>query len=134
GIVTEDGEKIGEPYVIEGKRFYFSLPKEIKEKLKDYTLFATYQVNDTYTIDYNIKAVDGYKIDFAKHDGSRRIVYQEGNHYGEQKKLATMIDMNPIQNHNHNGFLYVTNTVNKTESFRITATPDRLPADGLSSS
>lgn len=43
-----------------------------------------------------------------------------------------MIDMNPIQNQNHEGFLYITNTINKTDSFRITATPDRLHADGAS--
>ncbi|MFE4029143.1 hypothetical protein ACFX4N_23600 [Priestia sp. YIM B13551] len=131
-IRTEDGEKIGEPYRIEGKRFYFSLYSSLKPTLKNKTLYATYQVNDTYTIDYNIKAVDGYRINFAKHDGGKRIVYQEGNRYGESQKLATMIDMNPIQNQNHEGFLYVTNTVNKTDSFRITVTPDRLHADGAS--
>ncbi|PFP65367.1 hypothetical protein COK00_12285 [Bacillus cereus] len=131
-IRTEDGEKIGEPYRIDGKRFYFSIHTNRKAVLKNKTLYATYQVNDTYTIDYNIKAVDGYRIDFAKHDGGKRIVYQEGNRYGEPKKLATMIDMNPIQNQNHEGFLYITNTINKTDSFRITATPDRLHADGAS--
>ncbi|MES9681807.1 hypothetical protein ABWK22_02580 [Gottfriedia acidiceleris] len=131
-IRTEDGEKIGEPYQIDGKRFYFNIPFYLKSSFKNKTLYATYQVNDTYTIDYNIKAVDGYRIDFAKHDGGKRVVYQEGNRYGEPKKLATMIDMNPIQNQNHEGFLYVTNTTNKTDSFRITATPDRLPADGSS--
>lgn len=131
-IRLEDGEKVGEPYRIEGKRIYFSLPSNMKAALKRNTLYATYQVNDTYTIDYNIKAVDGYRINFSKHDGGKRIVYQEGNRYGEPKKLATMIDMNPIQNQNHEGFLYVTNTINKTDSFRITATPDRLHADGSS--
>lgn len=129
-IRTEEGEKIGEPYRIDGKRIYFSLFSSQKELLKNKRLYATYQVNDTYTIDYNINAVDGYRIDFAKHDGQDRIVYQEGNRYGESKKLATMIDMNPIHNQNHEGFLYVTETINKTDSFRITATPDRLHADG----
>lgn len=131
-IRTEDGEKIGEPYRIDGKRFYFSLSSNEKWLYKSKHLYVSYQVNDTYTIDYNIKAVDGYRINFAKHDGGKRIVYQEGNRYGEPKKLATMIDMNPIQNQNHEGFLYVTNTINKTDSFRITATPDRLHADGFS--
>lgn len=131
-IRTEDGEKIGEPYHIDGKRLYFTFYSSLKPTLKNKTLYATYQVNDTYTVDYNIKAVDGYRINFAKHDGGKRIVYQEGNRYGEQKKLATMIDMNPIQNQNHEGFVYVTATVNKTDSFRITATPDRLHADGSS--
>ncbi|MEX3713576.1 hypothetical protein ABFV99_14325 [Cytobacillus horneckiae] len=133
-IRTIDGEKIGEPYRIDGKRFYFNLYDFEKPIYKNKSLFATYQVNDTYTIDYNIKAVDGYRINFAKHDGGSRIVYQEGNRYGEPKKLATMIDLNPIQNQNHEGFLYVTETINKTDSFRITATPDRLHADGGSSS
>ncbi|MEK1829007.1 hypothetical protein AAAC51_07610 [Priestia megaterium] len=131
-ILTEEGEKIGEPYRIDGKRIYFSLYSSLKRIMKNDTLYATYQVNDTYTIDYNIKAVDGYRIDFAKHDGGKRIVYQEGNRYGEPVKLATMVDMNPIQNQNHEGFLYVTNTINKTDSFRVTVTPDRLPADGSS--
>lgn len=131
-IRTEEGEKIAEPYRVDGKRFNFSLSSNEKWLYKNKTLYATYQVNDTYTIDYNIKAADGYRINFAKHDGGKRVVYQEGNRYGDIKKLATMIDMNPIQNQNHDGFLYVTNTVNKTDSFRITATPDRLHADGSS--
>ena len=131
-IVTEAGEKIGEPYTIEGKRIYFKLDNYAKRTLKNAVLYAVYQVNDTYTIDYNIKALDGYRIDFAKHDGGKRVVYQEGNRFGEMKHLATMIEMNPILNQNHEGFLYVTNTVNKTETFRMTATPDRLHADGSS--
>lgn len=133
-IQTEAGEKIGEPYRIEGKRFYFSLSPYYKVQYKNQPLYATYQVNDSYTIDYNIKAIDGYRIDFSKHDGCKRIVYQEGNRFAESKKLATMVELNPINNQNSEGFLYVTNTVNPTVSFRVTATPDRLLADGFSSS
>ena len=129
-IRTEEGEIIGKPYRIVGKRIYFSLSEANRRMLKNKTLYVTYQVNDTYTIDYNIEALDGYRIDFAKHDGSKRIVYQEGNRYAELKKLATMIDLNPIQNQNHEGFLYITKNVNPTDTFRITSTPDRLHADG----
>lgn len=133
-IETENGERIGEPYRLEGKRFYFSLSDYEKIIYKNQTLQAVYQVKDSYTIDYNIKALDGYRIDFAAHDGTDRFVFQEGNRFGEPTKLATMIEMNPIQNQNTSGFLYVTNTVNKTEDFRITTTPDRLKADGFSKS
>lgn len=133
-ITTETGEKIGQPYRISGKRLYFSFSKHEKILYRNELLKAVYQVNDSYTIDYNINAVDGYRLDFAKFDGTDRFVYQEGNRFAEPVKLATMIEMNPIYNQNHTGFLYVSKTDNLTEDFRITATPDRLKADGFSKS
>lgn len=130
GLWTEDGEKIGEPYRIDGKRLYFEMYEATREYHRNKWLYATYQVNDTYTIDQNIEAPDGYRIDFANHEGGNRVVIQEGNRYGESVKLATMIELNPIQNQNHEGFLYVTETSNQAENFRITASRDRLVADG----
>lgn len=134
GITTEAGERIGQPYRISGKRLYFSFSEYEKIIYRNESLKAIYQVSDSYTVDYNIKAVDGYRIDFANYDGTDRYVYQEGNRFAEPVKLATMIEMNPIYNQNHTGFLYVSKTKNPTDDFRITVTPDRLKADGFSKS
>lgn len=130
-IITSTGEVVGRPYKIKGKRMYFSFSEHEKIIYKNETLKAVYQVRDSYTVDYNF-ATDGYRIDFANHDGTDRFVYQEGNRFAEPVKLATMIEMNPIYNHNHTGFIYVSKTEAETSDFRITATPDRLRADGYS--
>lgn len=132
-IRTEEGEKIGEPYTIKDKQIWFSLSPEEKERYYHKGLYVRYQLNDSYTVDYNIKAVDGYRLDFAKHDGQIKKVYQEGNRWGEPYKLATMVEMNPIMNQNHEGFLYITQNDQVTSSFKVTVTPEHLPADGGSS-
>lgn len=132
-IRTEEGEKIGEPYIIKDKQIWFSLSPEEKERYYHKGLYVRYQLNDSYTVDYNIKAVDGYRLDFAKHDGQTKKVYQEGNRWGEPYKLATNIEMNPIMNQNHEGFLYITQNDQVTSSFKVTVTPEHLPADGGSS-
>lgn len=133
-IRTEEGEKIGAPYVIDGKRIWFSLAPSEKEIHNRAPLYVRYQINDAYTVDYNIEAPDGYRIDFSKHDGQEKTVFQEGNRYAEPYKLAAMIEMNPIMNQNHEGFLYVTNNVHEISSFKVTVTPEHLPADGGSMS
>jgi hypothetical protein len=133
-IRTESGEKIGAPYVIDGKRIWFSLAPTEKDIHNRSPLYVRYQINDSYTVDYNIEAPDGYRIDFSKHDGQEKTVFQEGNRYAEPYKLATMIEMNPIMNQNHEGFLYVTKNVHEVSSFKITVTPEHVPADGGSMS
>ena len=133
-IRTEDGEKIGAPYRVEGKRIYFSLSYAEMKDLNRKPLYVRYQLNDSYTVDFNIQAVDGYRVDFAKHDGQPKKVYQEGNRWTEPYKLATMIEMNPLMNQNHEGFLYITNNKQETSSFKVTVTPEHLLADGGSSS
>ena len=131
---TEEGQKIGAPYTIDGKRIWFSLSPSEKEIYNRKRLYIRYQINDSYTVDYNISATDGYRIDFARHDGQEKTVFQEGNRYAEPYKLATMIEMNPIMNQNHEGFLYVTNNVHEVSSFKITVTPEHVAADGGSMS
>lgn len=133
-VRTEEGEKIGAPYTIDGKRIWFSLAPSEKELHNRKRLYVRYQINDSYVVDYNISAVDGYRIDFAKHDGQEKTVFQEGNRYAEPYKLATMVEMNPIMNQNHEGFLYVTNNTHDISSFKVTVTPEHVPADGGSMS
>lgn len=133
-IRTEDGEKIGTPYKVDGKRIWFSLLPSEKALYNRKRLYVRYQVNDSYVVDYNIEAVDGYRIDFSKHDGQEKTVFQEGNRYAEPYKLATMVEMNPLMNQNHEGFLYVTNNIHKVSSFKVTVTPEHIPADGGSMS
>jgi hypothetical protein len=131
---TEEGEKIGGPYTIDGKRIWFNLAPTEKDIHNRQPLYIRYQINDSYTVDYNISATDGYRVDFAKHDGQEKTIYQEGNRYAEPYKLADMIEMNPIHNQNNEGFLYVTQNVHEISSFKVTVTPEDVPADGGSMS
>lgn len=129
-IRTEQGEIVGAPYEITDKRIRFYLSEEEKKALVYEPLYVRYQLNDSYTVDYNIQALDGYRIDFAKHDGQQKKVYQEGNRFGPRQKLATMIEMNPIMNQNHEGFLYITQNDQATSTFKVTVTPEHVLADG----
>ncbi|BCO16135.1 virion structural protein_gp082 [Bacillus phage vB_BceM_WH1] len=127
-ITTLDNIRVGEPYDIQGRRIYMNLVPEEKKKLKRKMLRVTYQPKDTYNVDFNIDMYDTARVRFGKVDGNPITITQEGNRFQEEK-LLTMIDMNPFATPQHEGFLYVTNNVEKLESFRTHVTPDGIAAD-----
>jgi hypothetical protein len=130
-ITDMSGQFIGEPYTVEGKRIMMTLTDQEKMKHKGTTLRAQYQLEDSYTVDFNIEAADSFRVDIAKHDGQEIKVVYEGNRFS-QEKLAETIEMNPLLNPNHQGFMYVSHTVEPVTSLRVKITPPDLIADGIS--
>jgi hypothetical protein len=130
-VLSED-TLIGEPYRLDEKRLYLTLSSVEKDFYFGKRLTIRYQVKDSYTVDYNINALDGYRLNFAKQTDEHKKVYQEAMRFQEPIKLATMIEMNPLYNHHHDGFMYIVDEVHPTETFFVTMTPNQLVANGLS--
>lgn len=132
-ITIRDLENIqyGTPYYVDGKRIYLSLSDAEKTDLAGKMLVVSYQLENSFTVDYNIDSPDSFRINIGKYDGEPVKVHYEGNDF-YQEKLATMIELNPLLNPNHEGFLYITNNTERVTSYRAKATPGDLPANGVS--
>ncbi|UNY39810.1 structural protein [Bacillus phage vB_BauM_KLEB27-3] len=132
-VCDEQGVLYGDPLEVKGNKVYMKLTDKEKEKLKDEVLIVSYQIDNAFTVDFNIGVPDSFRINIGKHDGQDMKIYYEGNDF-HQEKLATMVELNPLLNPNHKGFLYVTGNIEPVTSFRIKATPSDLPANGASES
>lgn len=124
-----DGVTYGLPYELRGHKLYLYLTEEEKNILDGQYLYATYQLDDSYTVDFNIGVPDSFRVTLGKHDGQAVKVVYEGNGFTDEK-LITQVELNPLLSPNHEGFLYITRNDEKVTSFRVRATPDDLPANG----
>ena len=132
-IQDNEGVTYGEPLSVSGRKINLSLTEEEKEALDGQYLYATYQLEDAYTVDFNIGVPDSFRITLGKHDGQPVKVTYEGNGFTDEK-LMTMAELNPLLNPNHEGFLYITKNDEKVTSFRVRTTPEDLPANGVGES
>ena len=125
------GVEYGAPYRLDGRRLYISLSNEEKELLAGRRLIVSYQLENAFTVDYNIGAPDSFRVNIGKYDGKPVKIHYEGNDF-HQEKLATMVELNPLLNPNHEGFLYITDNTEKVTSYKARVTPEDLPANGVS--
>lgn len=132
-IRDEEGVTWGDPYTVEGNRIHILLSDEQKDGLYAQPLYVSYQLKDSFTVDFNIGVPDSFRVNVGKHDGQGLKLTYEGNDFTNEK-LATMIEMNPLLNPNHEGFLYITNNIEKVSSFRAKATPEDMHANGANES
>lgn len=132
-VQDAEGVSYGVSMELRGRKLYLNLTDEEKELLDNVQLFVTYQLEDSYTVDFNIGVPDSFRVTLGKHDGQAVKVIYEGNRFTDEK-LATMVELNPLLSPNHEGFLYITRNDEPVTSFRIRATPDDLPANGGSES
>lgn len=130
-IRDEEGNVIGEPYENKGRRIYMKLSKEQKRKYHNAKLRARYQPQNPYTVDFNIGTPDAFRVSLGKHNGDKVEVMYEGNRFSKEK-LATMIEMNPMSNPNHQGFMYLTQNAQEVSALRISVSPRTMLADGIS--
>jgi hypothetical protein len=128
-VTDAEGITYGEPLEMKGRKLYLALTPEEKDKLDGEYLHVTYQLEDSYTVDFNIGVPDSFRVTLGKHDGQPFKMIYEGNGFTDEK-LLTMVELNPLLNPNHEGFLYVTRNDEKVTSFRTKATPEDLPANG----
>lgn len=129
-IKDVSGVLYGENYNVDGYRIYHNFTDDERNELAGQTVLVAYQVNDAYTVDFNIGVPDSFRVNIGKHSGDPITIYYEGNDF-QTEKLATMIELNPLLNPNHEGFLYITNNIEKVTSFKAKASMDYLPANGV---
>lgn len=128
-IEDENGVQFGAPYTLEGKKVRMSLTPDEQDDLDGQYLYVSYQLEDSYTLDFNIGVPDSFRVTLGKHDGQPVKITYEGNRFSN-KKLATMVELNPLKNSNHQGFLYITKNEEAVTALRTMATPADLPANG----
>ncbi|MEI4281654.1 hypothetical protein [Tetragenococcus halophilus] len=132
-VETDEGEFIGEPTKVEGKQLYLQLTEDQKAQLFGEELTVTYQVDRSYSVEFNTDtALDSYKVNFAKSPQEALTVTQEGNRFSD-KKLAKEVELNPILNPQHKGFLYITQNDQEANGFRMNISSDMVHADGIDS-
>lgn len=93
------------------------------------TITMIYQPRNSYTIDYNDN--DLCTIMLGRHDGQTLKITYEGNEDAPHR-LLTNIDLNAMNNPNHDGFIYATQAVYPIENINYSIFPRALRADGKS--
>lgn len=132
-IENAEGVQFGMPYELDGFKVRMQLTETEKNLLDGEYLYVSYQLEDSYTVDFNIGVPDSFRVTLGKHDGTPVKVTYEGNRFSDEK-LATMVELNPMLNPNHEGFLYITRNDEQVAAFRGMATPSDLAANGSAQS
>jgi hypothetical protein len=91
------------------------------------TFTIIYYPKNSYTIDYQDN--DLCRIMLGKHDGQKLTITYEGSETTAHA-LLTNIDLNAINNPNHDGFVYLTNSVYQVENLNYSISPKEMKADG----
>jgi hypothetical protein len=125
------GVLIGSPYQAEKNKVFITLSDDEKKDLRGQTLYVTYQPENAYTVDFNINQPDSFRVSVGKHDGQPLTVDYEGNRFSNEK-LVTMVELNPLLNPNHQGFMYIVQSPQSVSTFRAKVSPQDIPADGVS--
>lgn len=131
--VLHNEVEVGVLESIEGQQIHIIFTEEEKKRLIGETLVVRYQRNRSYAIDYKRAALDSYRIYLTKHQGKELVVTQEGNRMSKMR-LAKEVELNPLQNAQSEGFLYITDKEQQVSGFRAFLSPERLMADGIEGS
>lgn len=131
-IVYIKGERI--PVLeVSGPTVYLLLSEEEMNLWYGETVTITYKLDRSYYVEFNEEAAfDSYYVKLNERQGNPVSVTQEGNHH-HTVKLATEIELNPIINPQHTGFLYIDNEEQHTQAFRLNISSNYLLADGMDS-
>lgn len=131
-VQVYDGDVlIGEAKGVSGRKIDLELTDEEKRRLLGKELMVRYQVERSYVVDYQRAALDSYRIYLTKHQGLELSVTQEGDRNG-RFRLSKEVELNPMQNIQSEGFLYVSDKEQVVKGLRVFVTPTALVADGSS--
>lgn len=129
--VYDDDVLVGEAQSVSGRKVPLTLTDEEKRRLLGKELMVRYQVERSYVVDYQRAALDSYRIYLTKHQGLELSVTQEGNRNGRYR-LSKEIELNPMQNVQSEGFLYISDKEQTVRGMRVFVTPSSIVADGTS--
>ena len=122
---------VSEGNIVEGQRIEIALSEEEKRKYLGTWLTVRYQVERSYTVDYQRAAMDSFRIYLTKHDGLELQVTQEGSRR-YRNRLSKEVELNPMRNSQSEGFLYISQGEQKTQGLRVFVSPSTLVANGMS--
>lgn len=121
------------PFEVEHNEVRLNLTEEQKEEFYGTLLDITYQLDNSYNVEYNDDvAYDSLRVNIVNHDNSPVQVIQEGNRFSNQR-LAKEIELNPLLNAQHSGFLYIDRDEQHVQAFRLNTSSPYVTADGADS-
>ena len=128
-LVYEEGTK--GHFSFEGNTVHLDLTTEQKEAFYGYDVSVTYQLRRSYNVEFNDDvAHDSLRIGFVNHQNDEVTVIQEGNRFSNHK-LAREIELNPLVNARHTGFMYIDKEPQVTQAFRLNASSNYVTANGF---
>ena len=131
--IPEDLKNYAHPFAVEGNEVRLDLTEEQKDDFYGTLLHITYQLDNSYNVEYNDDvAYDSLKVNIVNHDNSPVQVIQEGNRFSNQR-LAREIELNPLLNAQHTGFLYIDRDEQHVQAFRLNTSSPYVTADGADS-
>lgn len=112
---------------------HFLFSDEEREQWWGQVVTIRYQINRSYNVEYNEKtAHDSLRIQLNNHQSHPIEVIQEGNRFSNVK-LGREVDLNPLVNPRHTGFLYIDKEEQHTQAFRLNLSNAYVLADGMDS-
>lgn len=128
-----EGELLGEPITVKGNQVFITMTPEQKEYWYGKTFDVTYRLARSYTVEYNENtAHDSYLVRLENHQDQEITIVQEGNRFSNQR-LMREVELNPIVNPRHSGFMYVSTEEQKSQAFRLNLSSNYIIANGLDS-
>ena len=120
-------------FLLEGHRITLLLEDWQRRVWFGETIEVTYKLMRSYTVEWNENAAhDSYIVKMTDDDLRPVTITQEGNRFSTVK-LATEIELNPIVNSQHTGFLYIDQEEQIAQAFRLNVSSNFLLLDGKDS-
>lgn len=117
-------------YLLEGHRITLLLEDWQRRVWFGETIKIEYKLDRAYTVEWNERAAyDSYIVKMSDDDLRPVTITQEGNRFSSVK-LATEIELNPIVNSQHTGFLYIDTEPQAAQAFRLSVSSNFLVLDG----
>lgn len=131
-LIMIEGEHI-DSYILNNNVVYLNLEGWRHDLFYGKTVSITYKLNRAYYVEYNEDAANySYKLKTTDDDISELTIIQEGNS-DSPVRLATEIELNPIVNSQHTGFIYIDKEEQRTQDFRLNVSSSYLIMDGMDS-
>ena len=131
-IILENGERI-DNYTLENNDVFLHLQGWQHDLYYGQKVEVTYKLDHAYHIEWNEDVTHySYKMQMTDEDTRPVTIIQEGNSKSPVR-LATELELNPIVNSQHTGFIYIDKEEQHTQDFRLNVSSNYLIMDGMDS-
>ena len=131
-LLFVEGEQL-DNYSLDGNTVYLFMPSWQHDLFYGKEVSITYKLKRAYFIEYNEDAAHySYKMKMTDEDTRPVTITQEGNSVSPVR-LATELELNPMVNPQHTGFIYIDKEDQDVHDFRLNISSTYLLMDGMDS-
>ena len=132
-LIFVEGEQL-DNYQLDGNTVYIFIEPWQYDLFYGKELKITYKLNRAYFIEYNEDSAHySYKMKMTDEDTRPVSITQEGNS-ASPVRLATELELNPMLNPQHTGFIYIDKEEQHVHDFRLNVSSSYLLMDGMDTS